>query len=86
MKEQDLIDLGFKKVGVTAEESGYEKEWYYYTYDLTTSNYPLSLVSDDNEEAKQNGWSVTFLDFEEQDIKDLDKLRSVIELFKKLQE
>ena len=33
MKEQDLIDLEFERVDVTAEESG-DDAFYYYTYDL----------------------------------------------------
>lgn len=59
MVEQDLIELGFKRVDVTAVESGYPEDWYYYTYDFTRG---LSLISNDNEEAQLKGWYVEFFD------------------------
>ena len=53
MKEQDLIDLGFNRYDVSAEESGY-KPFYYYTYNITDE---LCLISSDNREAKKK-WMV----------------------------
>lgn len=61
MTEKDLIALGFERVDVTKEESGYTNDWYYFTYDLTKH---LCLISNDNEEAKETGWYVEFLDVE----------------------
>jgi CRISPR/Cas system CMR-associated protein Cmr3 (group 5 of RAMP superfamily) len=58
MTEQDLIKLGFKKKYVTSHESGYDKDWFYYTYDFTKY---LSLVSNDNFDAETKGWYVEFL-------------------------
>lgn len=55
MKEQDIIDLGFVRVDVTAGESGYPQDWYYYVYDFTNS---FSLISCDNDEAQLNGWYI----------------------------
>ena len=34
MKEQDLIDLGFNRYDVSAEESG-DKPYFYFTYNVT---------------------------------------------------
>lgn len=62
MKEQDLIDLGFKMIYVTAEESDCEDDWYYYTYEFTKF---LELISSTNEEAEKKGnWYVEFFDSE----------------------
>ena len=56
MKEKELIALGFERSDVTAEESGYETDWYYYTYDFGQG--ALSLISCDNSEAEKDGWYV----------------------------
>ena len=53
MTERDLKALGFKRNDVTAEESGYPEDWYYYTYDLDKT---LCLISSCNDEAKKEGW------------------------------
>ena len=65
MTEKNLINLGFKKVEETAENSDYKKDWYYYTYDLIKTRYPLVLISYDNEVAKNNGWYVYIADYED---------------------
>ena len=59
MKEQDLIDLGFKKNDVTAQESGEPNDWYYYVYEFTGG---LSLLSHSNDEVQNNNWTVEFLE------------------------
>ena len=55
MTEQDLIELGFERNDITAEESGHQNDWYYYTYDFGKN---LSLISCDNEEAQIKGWYI----------------------------
>lgn len=55
MKENELIELGFVRTDVTAEESGYETDWYYYT--LTLGNH-LCLITNDNTEADKDKWYV----------------------------
>lgn len=55
MKEKELIALGFERTDVTAEESGYETDWYYYT--LTIGNH-LCLITNDNTEVEKDGWYV----------------------------
>ena len=46
MKEQDLIDLGFERIDVSAGESG-DKAFYYYTYDFTDG---FSLITNASDE------------------------------------
>ena len=59
MKEQDLIDLGFERIDVSAEESG-DKPFFYFTYDITDE---LCLISSDNDEAEKEGWFVEIFDY-----------------------
>ena len=54
MKEKELIALGFERTDVTAEESGCESDWYYYTYGFGKG--ALNLISCDNAEAEKDGW------------------------------
>ena len=62
MKEQELIDLGFKKTDVSPEEAGDENGFHYYTYDFSDSG-GLSLISNSNDEAKKDEqWSVEIFD------------------------
>tara|TARA_R110001606_G_scaffold5343_3_gene24700 strand:+ start:439 stop:702 length:264 start_codon:yes stop_codon:yes gene_type:complete len=83
MKEQDLIDLGFKKSYVIDlyrehEDSGL-KPYYYYTYDITNE---LCLISSDNGEAEKNGWRVEMFDYDNIEFtskEDIEKLISLIE-------
>jgi hypothetical protein len=59
MKEQDLVDLGFERFDISAEESG-DEAFYYYTYDFTKS---FSMISSDNYEAEEEGWFVEIFDY-----------------------
>ena len=64
MKEQDLIDLGFKRTDVSAEEAGDENGFHYYTYDFSDSR-GLSLISNSNDEAEKAGqWVVEIFDYD----------------------
>ena len=55
MKEQDLIELGFERCEVTAEESGYDNDWYYYT--LAIGNGRIGLITQSNDEVtNDNDW------------------------------
>ena len=76
MKEQDIIDLGFERTNVSAEESG-DNPFYYYTYNITDE---LCLISSDNEEAKKNGWRVEMFDYDNIEFtskKDIEKLYAI---------
>ena len=55
MKEKELVALGFQRTDVTAEESGYETDWYYYTYTLGSH---LCLITNDNTEVEKDEWYV----------------------------
>lgn len=55
MKEQDLIDLGFKK------EFG--DDFYYYVYDFTNG---FSLITNANDELLDNKWYVEIFNTEDQ--------------------
>jgi hypothetical protein len=59
MKEEDLIQLGFKRVDVSEQESG-DKAFYYYTYDI--GNGVISLITQSNDEVKDNDWHVEVFD------------------------
>lgn len=61
MKEKDLIDLGFERTDVNAEESGDKNDWHYYTYDF--DNQVVCLISNDSDEAKKRGkWYAEIFD------------------------
>ena len=79
MKEQDLIDLGFKRNDVTAEESGHVP-FYYYTYEITNE---LCLISTDDGEAKKDGWYVELFDYENIEIRNLEDLKTLISILER---
>ena len=74
MKEQDLIDLGFKRTDVSAEESGYIA-FYYYDMDFGNKKV-VSLISPSDDEVVGNKWHVTI--FEDESLK-IDKLNDLID-------
>lgn len=60
MTERELEILRFEKVNVSPEESG-DVGYHYYTHDIVNG---LSLISNDSEDAKINGWYVEFFNTE----------------------
>jgi hypothetical protein len=80
MKEQDLIDLGFERVDVSAEESG-DEAFYYYTMDF--GNGSLSLISPAHNEIVDDKWYVEI--FEDESIRFTEKidLEQFINIIKK---
>ena len=74
MKEQDLLDLGFERNDVSAEESG-DVPFYYYTYDITDE---LCLISSDDGEAKKHGWSVEMFDYDGIKFTTIEDLKTLI--------
>ena len=79
MKEQDLLDLGFERNDVSAEESG-DNPFYYYTYDITNE---FCLISSDDGEAKKDGWSVEMFDYSDIKITDAEDLKALITVIEK---
>lgn len=56
MTEMELEILRFKKIEVSAEESG-DKPYYYYTHDVVKG---LSFISNSSDEVKDGEWFVEF--------------------------
>ena len=82
MKEQDLIDLGFTRSNVSAEESG-DISFYYYTYDITDE---LCLISSDDGEAEKDGWSVEMFDYDGIKFSNVEDLKALITVIEKNKE
>jgi len=80
MTEQDLIELGFEKNDITAEESGYQNDWYYYTYDFVNN---LSLISCDNEEAQIKGWYIEVFEAETIQFYTAEDVKKLIDIINK---
>lgn len=76
MKEQDLIDLGFKRED---ENDGGDK-FHYYTLDIGNDYVPMCLISNDNYEAEEKGWIVSIFEYESVEFKDLEELKKLISL------
>jgi hypothetical protein len=79
MKEQDLIDLGFKRTDISEEESG-DIPFYYYTYEITNE---LCLISTDDGEAKKDGWSVEMFDYDNIKFTNVEDLKILIDVIEK---
>jgi hypothetical protein len=79
LKEQDLKDLGFKKVKISAKESGGDP-YHYYTFDFFKKDSAISLISTASDESK-DGWSIYFM-YESRPVfsskKDLKKFIEII--------
>jgi len=67
MKEKELIDLGFIKETVSAEESG-DNEYYYFTYDFPNGFCLISTTNDNGKDFDVEMFNETdflFTDIEE---------------------
>jgi hypothetical protein len=74
MKEQDLIDLGFKKEYCDEEE-------YYYTLDIGSNEYPsqnICLITCSNKERKGEEWYVEIFDYTVVRFFKLDEVKKLI--------
>ena len=58
LTEQDLIEIGFERKDQTAERTGSENDWHYYTIYIAD----VCLITNDNEHADVNGWFVYIFD------------------------
>ena len=80
MKEQDLIDLGFKRTDVSPEEAGDENGFHYYIYEFLDSR-GLSLISNSNDEAEKAGqWVVEIFDYDNITFTDVEKVLEFINI------
>jgi hypothetical protein len=78
MTEDELIELGFEKTIIPVEESGAEKDYWYYTLYIGD----VSLMSTDNEDSGRKSWSVEIFDTGTW-IKDFEDLDTLIRILKK---
>lgn len=76
--EKDLINLGFEKQYQTAESSGADHDWHYYTLDIGE----ICFMSCDSDEAEELGWFVRMCDFETFLIDNKSALEHLIEIIK----
>lgn len=79
MREDELIELGFEKIVVTAEESGNREDYHYYNYKL---NDDINLVSTDNTESGKRNWIVS-LDYWGK-IENVEDVSLLIDFFKRI--
>jgi hypothetical protein len=79
MREEELIEEGFERIDVTIEESGNEKDYYYYRY---TFGNGFSMYSTENDNSPKNKWIVSFDEFAD-NIVDIEDVQILIALFKK---
>ena len=79
ISESHLRSLGFQKEVVPIDESGYEKDFYYYSLDI---NY-LTLITESDDEIIDNQWSVHVMETGLEKIYDLDDLVKLLHLLKK---
>lgn len=85
IREEHLKQLKFVERIVTAEESGCEKDYKYWTKDLSKSNSNFGLISDEKGlDSKDPFYWVYFFEVNEYKIKRYEKLVEVIEMFKSL--
>ena len=58
MTEEIFQQLGFERVDVSIEESGHDKDFYYYTMDIGD----ICLISNADDEAENKGWECAIFD------------------------
>jgi hypothetical protein len=75
MKEQDLIDLGFKRI----EDFDGDEVFHYYDLNLVEG---FSLISNDSDNAKE-GWYVELFDVDQIKFVEREKLEEFINVVKR---
>jgi hypothetical protein len=79
--EQNLINLGFQRNDETAESSGSEKDWHYYTLDIGE----VCLITSANDEIQDNTcWHVHLFEYTSIDIDNMTDLVNFIDILKKI--
>jgi len=74
MKEQNLIDLNFKRTDVSAEESG-QNAYYFYEHNL-------GLFTNDSDQLINKEWEVS-IDFNDIKITDVNDLKLLIDVLER---
>jgi len=76
MKEQNLINLGFKKNTETPESSGSTTTWHYYTLQIGD----ITLISNASDEISKDGWEVHIFNSNTTRIIKVNLLKKLIEI------
>ena len=79
ISESHLRSLGFSREDVPMVDSGYNQDFYYYSMDMNN----VCLLSDADDEVKDNQWTIHLLEGGLAPINDLDDLVKLIHLLKK---
>lgn len=79
MKEQTLIDLGFERQDVSAEESG-EGEYYYYVLDIGDT---CLITSANDENEGTDDWSCGLYNSMGLEISDESDLKTLVSILQK---
>ena len=82
MKEQDLIELGFKRTDVSAEESG-DEAFYYYDIDFGDQR-GISFISPANNEVIDNKWFVEVFEDSSIRIDTIEDLKELINILNRV--
>ena len=81
MTEQDLIELGFEKDIITDNESQNGFDYYYYKKEMYEG---LSFLSHGSDEIIDNNWIIYNPDWLDVEIKDIEVLKELINVFSKI--
>ena len=76
MTEETFTELNFEKNIVTMEESGNDKDFYYYSLDIGD----ICIISNADDEAEKNGWEAYIFDSLTMRIKGSGDLRDLVRI------
>ena len=78
MIEEIFTELNFKKYVVTPEESGLDKDFYYYSLYIGD----ICIISNEDDKAAKEGWECAIFDSMTLKIKGSDDLRDLVRIIK----
>lgn len=78
MTEEIFQQLGFERVDVSIEESGHDKDFYYYTIDIGD----VCLMSNADDDAADKGWEAMIFDSRTLSIKGAGDLEDLVRILK----
>ena len=78
MSEKEIINLGFKIQHQSADSSGSDYDWYYYTLNIGD----ICLMTNADDEVIENDWEVSIFNLQSFVIKDSKDLIDLIKIFK----
>ena len=78
MTEEIFQQLGFERVDVPIEESGHDKDFYYYTLDIGD----ICIISNADDEAIEKGWSCAIFDSITFNVKGSGDLEDLVRILK----